>query len=1103
MTNHLAPQENQLWLPPHLAKLVLPRRGRDAPEVKLDPEAYRKKVRLHAPQLRFGAQLEANQDWADDIRAYLLGKPNPRGAAAVAAMLPGKGIEHQRPVLRPALDAWVAEFGLPFATAAAVERLVLAVVRTEPDKGHLASGLGAFPQVLNQDLAQGIPVLRGLLAAASDEEYAAAVAAVAPHRHEPARRMAATLLLPDETDWADDASIDYGQHRDWGWSQRLFWNWVRTPEQLAASKLTRVHDYFIDSEAVAALVDGLGAASLPVLTATLEDGKRPNAAERRLLLSAIASLPSDEAMDYLIRHLHEPDFFGGAATAAEHFPVRALRHLARVATAAEPERRPRFAGLAEHVAPDTWQHLEETERTALEALVDWNTAVPEAAAENLPPLLVAPPWTRKRPNRKAVVIEGLEAPAETVLDWAEGERERWAELRHSSFSTISKRQWEERSGLQPRRNPRVYSASEFTAYAPPELAVRFKDQWTGAVSHWQGEVTLRRIIARFDSEVADRAVSAIAGERSFTGSLLPIRNVGAARIAAERLGLKSTRPQAAAWFDRHGAAAAALLIPDALGTGKAERSAAEAALAYISRAAGPDAVRDAAKPYGAEAFEAIDALMAADPLERVGVKVPRLGPWAGAAMLPQALLAGREAALPAASVPHLVTVLALGTPELPYTGVDIVAETCDRESLRRFSWTLFEQWLSVGAPAKDGWALIQLVHFADDATVGRLTALIREWPGQSQHKRAITGLQVLGAIGSEAALRAIHGISQKVKFKALKEEAGRQIAAVAAGLGLSTEQLADRLVPDFGLDDSAAAVLDYGPRQFRVGFDEALKPFVTDMDGKPRKSLPKPGAKDDELLAQSARERFTFLKKELRTVAADLVGRLESAMIQGRTWSTEEFRRYFTDHPLVRHLARRLVWTAEADGAATAFRVAEDATLSDVADDEFTLPDGAVIRLWHPILLGDQASDWAEILADYEILQPFEQLGRPVFAFEPADLATGRLTRFEGTVVETGRVLGMTKRGWERADPADGGIEAGISYRIADNAYLLVELDPGLYAAAYDSDNEQTMRQVCLSESPSFWRSAPGPDALARFASLDPLPASEALASLHRLAHKE
>jgi hypothetical protein len=1114
MTNHIAPQEDEFRLPANWAKLVLPRRGRDNPDVKRDPAAideHRNSVRLHAPQIRVAMQLEGNRDWADDVQDYLLGRPNPRGAAAVVALMPNEGRQRGRST-DLVLDAWVAEFGLAFAAAATLERLVTQIDGRSRRSGDivLLDGLAVFPDPLVRKLRDGgVRELRAFLAAASDEEYAAAVAAVAPLRHERARRMAAAVLLPEETAWTDEASSDFGQHLPHRYySDPVFWSWVRTPAQLAASGLTTVD---LEASVIASMLDGLGPASLPVLVESLES-RRLNSAERGLLLTSIAALPSDEAMAYLVDRLHEPGFFAAASTAAASFPLRALRQAARAASTAPVERRSRLAGLAGLIDAHNREHLDETERAVIEALIASNTAVPEADPADLPPLLVAPPWTVKRPKRKAVVVAGLEAPAGTAMAWAEGEREHWAGLRHETYSDYSERQWQ--TIADRLEGPNRVWIPELAAFAEPDLAARFKDRWDGHVSLWGGEVVMQRLLARYDAEAADRAVAGIAAHHQFTAALLPIRSAAAARLAAERLGLKSTRAQAAAWFDRHGVDAAGLLVPDALGTAKALRRNAETALAYIARAAGPDAVRDAAKPYGAEAYEAVSALMDADPLEPVGVKVPKPGTWANAGMLPQVLLAGRATAVPAASVPHLVTVLALGTPELPYPGVDVVAEACDRESLRRFSWALFEQWLAVGAPSQDGWALTQLANFADDALVARLTALIREWPGQSQHKRAITGLQVLGAIGSEAALRAIHGISQKVKFKALKEEAGHQISAVAAGLGLTTDQLADRLVPDFGLggaadndgaaDDSAAGiVLDYGPRQFRVRFDETLQPFVTDMDGKPRKSLPKPGAKDDETLARAARERFAFLKKELRTVAADLVSRLEAAMIQGRTWTAEEFERHFAGHPLVRHLAHRLVWTAEADGERTAFRLAEDGTYSDAEDDAFALPADAAIRLAHPILLGDQVAAWAEILADYEILQPFDQLGRPVFAFEPDDLATGRLTRFEGTVVETGRILGMTKRGWERADPADAGMEAGISYRIDRDAYLMVELDPGLFAAAYESGDRQTMREVWLSSSPNFWRGARGTEALARFGELDPVRESEALASLHRLAHQE
>jgi hypothetical protein len=1094
MTNQIAPQEDQIRIPASWAGHLLPRRGRDTPEVKLDPDAldaYRTRVRQLAPQVRSSLQLEANRPWADDAQMYLLGKPNPRGAAAVHALLPTSrskqgAVTYRASLLRPALDAWVAEFGLAFATAAAVERLSLLGRHLRPrDRVSLVDGLEAFEEVPARNLADGIPALRGLLAGASDEEYAAAVAAVAPLRHEPARRMVAALLLPEETAWTDAASADYSRHRQWRlrWNDRFLWHWVRTAEQLNASKLTEMDEDYIEPYTVGPLIDGLGVASLPVLARTLN---RSNASARRLLLTAIAGLPCDEAMAFLLSHLHEPEYFGAASTAVGHFPVRALRHVAGAAASVSREQRLLLAGLAAMVPAAARDHLDENERAAIEELLASNRAAPEADAADLPPLLVAPPWTRKRAKRKAVVIEGLEAPVGTFMVWGAGEQERWREAHgpaHSTHTEDDMRRIVEEGGERVE-----WYISEIVGFASADLAAGFLHRWDGSVG-WGLRHMLQRILARFETDAADRGVDTIAKNREYTEALLPIRSVAAARVAADRLGLKSTRPVAAAWFDRHGADAATLLVPDALGSVKALREAAETGLAYLRSSLGPDAVRDAAKPYGAEAFEAIGALMDADPLDPVGVKVPKPGAWANAAMLPQVLMAGRETALPAASVPHLVTVLAMGTREFPYAGVDVVAEACDRESLRRFSWALFEQWIAVGAPAKDGWAFTQLVHFADDETVSRLTAMISEWPGESQHKRATTGLQVLGAIGTETALRAIHGISQKVKFKALKKEAGRQIEAVAAGLGLSTDQLADRLVPDFGLDDASSIVLDYGPRQFRVAFDETLKPFVTDLDGTPRKHLPKPGAKDDDLLADAARKRFNFLKKELRTVAADLVTRLESAMIQGRTWTELEFRRHVTDHPLVKHLAPRLVWMFAEDGRWTAFRVAEDRTYSDLDEDERTLPEDATIRLAHPILLGDQASEWAGILADYEILQPFEQLGRPVMALTETELATGSLARFEGATVEVGRLLGMTKRGWERDAAGTGGIQPGITYPLPGAGVVAVTLDPGIDVGRIGEHPEQTLTSVRL-EFESDRRPA------------DPVAVSEALAGLARLTGK-
>ncbi len=455
------------------------------------------------------------------------------------------------------------------------------------------------------------------------------------------------------------------------------------------------------------------------------------------------------------------------------------------------------------------------------------------------------------------------------------------------------------------------------------------------------------------------------------------------------------------------------------------------------------------------------------------------------------LLASSGAALPEPAVRHLVVMAALGKPGAPYPGLAQVAGACRPESLAEFAWALFEEWRQAGLPAEDSWTLTLLGEWGDDGTAGRLTPVLRAWPGQNAHRRAVDGLDVLAAIGTDAALRHLHLIAQRVKFTALKARAREKIAEVAEGLGLTADQLADRLVPDLGLDAAGTTVVDYGSRTFTVGFDEQLRPFVLDADGKRRKDLPAPGAKDDPQLAPAERKRFAALKKEVRALAGDQIRRLEAAMIARRGWTPGEFRELLVTHPLLQHVARRLVWST----AETAFRIAEDRTFADVHDAPFVLPEDATVRLAHPLDLDVPA--WAELFADYEIAQPFPQLARPVHALTADEAAGHRLPRFEGRTVLSGALLGLVNRGWQRNGVHDNGIETSLSKALPDGRWLSVTLDPGLYVGAPNEYPEQTLQEVWLGARPGeYYPGAPNPY---RFADLDALTASELLTDLDQL----
>ncbi|MFB4309289.1 DUF4132 domain-containing protein [Actinomadura sp. GTD37] len=723
---------------------------------------------------------------------------------------------------------------------------------------------------------------------------------------------------------------------------------------------------------------------------------------------------------------------------------------------------------------------------------------PPQAPLELPHALLEPPWAARGPagtpsGDEPVLVAGLEPPGGRAIRWAPGEREEWAAT--PPYGPWQDDEWEEAAEtFRDGRGAYEPGRAGFLAGAPEHLARPLLAEWQPKVT-WDFAHSLRPIVARFETDAWDVSFRLAKQNPYGTGPvLMPFLSADVARLVADWLyRLKSAQRLAADWFGRHGLDAVPHLVPDALGKRVGPRRNAVNALRTIK-----GDVAEAARVHGDEAAAAVAALLAAAPPAAAPAqppyKPPPLPAWLDLGALPApALKGGGE--LPPEAIRTLL--LAMTVPN--GRGIDVApvvdgaAEVCEPGSLTAFSWALFEAWEAARLPGRSGFVLSMLGRFGDDETARRLTPRIEKWPGlPGGHGRAVHGLGVLVEIGGDTALTQLDGIARKVKYKGLKAEAQRRLAFAAERRGLTSDQLSDRLVPGFGLDDGGALVLDYGPRRFTVGFDEQLKPTVADGNGTARKTLPKPGAKDDPDLAPAAYKRFAELKKELRAVASVQVARLESAMVTGREWTAAEFGEYVVGHPLMRHLARRLVWLS----GDRSFRVAEDLTFADPNDDAAEPPESAV-RIAHPVELGDTLDAWSELFGDYAILQPFPQLGRPVHALAAGEGADGRLARFEGLTVPTGRLLGLTRTAWRRGAPQDNGTEHWMSWTLAPNVAVVLDLEPGITVGYTDLYPEQTIEHVWIGTSAGDY--APSRVIENGFADLDPVFVSELLADLTSL----
>ncbi|MGV9409991.1 DUF4132 domain-containing protein [Nocardia sp. NPDC003693] len=1094
--------EDSWIVPPGWADKAAPFRGRGPVQMPVvDTKAigrYRKWLADDLMALSVAATAERHPELAEAARAVMAdpGQANPLGLAVtgvLATALDGQNTPGTSLTAGRLIDAWIAGFGAAVAAEAAVLWAELSVSHRIRESGaslHYAAHRVSAP------CADGLPLramtkLRAQLALLSEPEYRAVVQRLGDYRTEHPGlpvRMATSYLLPTEQNWLDEDLRAGRRGKNASYFGEAWAPLVCSATTAAQLALVPLHRYGMASPTQTELFSALvhvGPEAAEYLIVAL-DTPGLAAEQQRVIARLLARLPTDTAFRLLAERAERPAIRGALMESMLRFPLRARRILAT-----EVERTPLHDELIR------WQaRVVFAPEFAAEP---GSSRVPEAAAHELPRLLVEPPWQRERQPRAEVVIANLGTMRAPATAWLPGEQDAWAD---NGFRAREPREgWQARlESLLRDDHPSGYSLAEIFAAGPREL-VEPHLALLHPLHFWDWTEIMQRILGRFGDDAAGLMVRVVEAAPATRAEVLaPVTGSAVTTLMTRLLRSRSrTRAVALAWFERHLDSAAPDLVAAALGRPGKARTLAGQALWTLCGRGHRAALCAGAATLGPEAAAAIEAELSSDPLERLPEVVPEPPAWADPRALPPILLRANGRALPSTAVTAVCTVLALCGPDEDYPGIEVVREVAEPRSLAAFGWALFDTWRLAGYPPDHTWALHVLGLLGDDEIARALAPLIRAWPGENAHARAVSGLDVLVAIGSDAALTQLSSIAEKVKFKGIRTKAQEKIRELADEAGLTAEELADRLVPTLGLDALGTHVIDYGTRKFHVRLDEQLRPVVFDADGTRRKSLPKPGTKDDPELAPAAYKAFTAFKKDTKAVAEEQLRRLERAMTAGRRWTPDTHHALFVEHPLMASLGRRLVWVTvdEHDAVTGSFRVAEDLSFADVHDDPVTLTPSARIGIAHPLDLGDTVTGWSEVFAEYELLQPFPQLQRESYTLAPVERTALTLTRFEGRTVPTVKLLGLERSGWISGGAEYADMAVVVHRPLPGRRSAVIGLDPGISVAEALRWSEQKIT-VFVTDSgqerewSSFRTDHP-------FGELDALTASELLRELTRL----
>lgn len=372
-----------------------------------------------------------------------------------------------------------------------------------------------------------------------------------------------------------------------------------------------------------------------------------------------------------------------------------------------------------------------------------------------------------------------------------------------------------------------------------------------------------------------------------------------------------------------------------------------------------------------------------------------------------------------------------------------LAQKLKSDELETFALEVLSRWLEKGAEAKTKWTMYFAAIYGGDEAINCLTDYIKEWSKQSLNMRVALAVKAVNAValnGSSYALMTVDNISRKYKSRAVRAAAVDALANAAKQLGLTTQELADKIVPDMGFDEKMCRTFDFGSRKFSVYLTPQLDIEIFEGEKK-LKNLPKIGVNDDPALAEKATADFKEMKKQMKTVVDAQKQRLEYVLMLDRKWTAAAWKALFVKNPLMHCFAIGLIWGIYENGCLkTSFRYLDDGSFTNSDDDEIELSEVMQIGLVHPLELTEHEKEaWLEQLDDYKIIQPFDQLRRKVYKVAEIDKNKTACEIFKNTeITNTTLVNRMTKAGWYKGQAQD----AGFFYEFIRNDISGKEKDP-------------------------------------------------------------
>ena len=312
----------------------------------------------------------------------------------------------------------------------------------------------------------------------------------------------------------------------------------------------------------------------------------------------------------------------------------------------------------------------------------------------------------------------------------------------------------------------------------------------------------------------------------------------------------------------------------------------------------------------------------------------------------------------------------------------------DPQSLQEGLLALADRHLGQTGRGRKLFLAYPICRYADEATMQELTKRAPQWAS--------------GVSGNDAPPLLIFRAAvpySETRSAMLFAEKYRDLGKYAAIRGTTADAVRDQYLSDIGLDERGGRQYDLGNQTVTARLQPDLSFLVELPGGKTAKSLPKKGADPEKY--EAAKTDLDQRKKAAKRIVKARGKVLFEDFLSGRERAAEDWQAAYLHNPLLRSVAKLLVWS---QGKNT-FTLTDSGAIRSSGKPYAIGKSG--IRMAHPIEMtpGD-VSAWQEYFRANGLKQPFEQIWEP--AYDPAKL---REDRYKGCAISYRRAQNAEKHG--------------------------------------------------------------------------------------------